>query len=205
MRNSKYSSLRSEGGSTLFLPYFQSTGLSAMFVVVRTSAGPGTAERLTAAVAEVDPDIPATGLKTLSQQIDQTIGNERALGTLLGFFGLFAVVLAAIGLHGVTSHGVARRTGEIGIRMALGAQRRDVVWLILRQVVVLAAGGLVLGLPAAALLSRPAEALLFEVTPADPWSLALGGAALVVTAVLAGYIPARRASRLDPSAALRQV
>ena len=109
-------------------------------------------------MAEVDRDVPVTDLKSQRQQIDETIGSERALMMLLVFFGIFALLLACIGLHGVTSYAVARRTSEIGIRVALGAQRRDVLWMILRQVVVLAVGGLLIGIPVAAAAAKTARA-----------------------------------------------
>lgn len=162
-------------------------------------------EELRRAVAEVDRDVPVTSLKTQTRQIDETIGSERTLTLLLVFFGIFALLLACMGLHGVTAYAVARRTNEIGIRLALGAQRRTVLWLVLRQVVLLAAGGLLIGIPAAAAGSRAVQAYLFGVEPADPWSIALGAAVLFSVALAAGLIPARRASRMDPLAALPRV
>ena len=203
-RDSKYDSLKKAAPSTMFLPYFQSRNLTAMFVAVRTTGVGGIAERLRTAVAEVDRDVPITDLKTESEQIDETIGRERAFTMLLVFFGTFALLLASIGLHGVTAYSVARRTSEIGIRLALGAQPTEVTWLILRQVVVLAAGGLVIGIPLAALLSRSTAALLYNVQPRDPLSLAVGSGLLFLVAVVAGWIPARRAAKLDPLVALRR-
>jgi ABC-type antimicrobial peptide transport system permease subunit len=175
-----------------------------MHVAVKASAETGIADGIRRAVAEVDRDVPVTDLKSQRQQIDETIGSERALMILLVFFGVFALLLACIGLHGVTAYAVARRTSEIGIRVALGAQRRDVLWMILRQVVVLAIGGLAIGVPAAAAASKTAQAMLFGVQPADPGSIAAGAGVLFVVAVLAGYLPARKAARLDPLVALRR-
>jgi predicted permease len=203
-RDSKYQGLKDAVEPTMFLPYFQSTNMSTMYVAVRGAGTGGLAERIRAAVGEVDREVPVTDLKTQSQQIEETLGSERAFTTLLVFFGAFALLLAAIGLHGVTAYSVARRTGEIGIRMALGAERRSVVWLILRQVVWLTLGGLVIGIPAATALSRATRAYLYGVEPADPWSVAAGASVLFVIAVVAGFIPARRASRLDPLVALRR-
>jgi predicted permease len=202
--DSKYYSLKQQKPEGIvYLSYFQSAGLGAMHVAVKTASNAGIAEGIRRAVADVDRDVPLTGLKSQQQQIDETIGSERALMLLLVFFGGFALLLACIGLHGVTAYAVTRRTSEIGLRVALGAQRRDVLWMILRQVVGLAAAGLVIGIPAAAAASRTARAMLFGVEPADPWSLALGAGVLFVVAVMAGYFPARRAARLDPLVALR--
>ncbi len=204
-KDSKYNSLKQEKPQAIiYLPYFQSAGLSAMHVAVKTSSQPGIAERIRRAVAEVDANVPVTDLKSQRQQIDETIGSERALMMLLVFFGAFALLLACIGLHGVTAYAVARRTSEIGIRVALGAQRRDVLWMILRQVVVLAAVGLAIGIPAAAFASKTARAMLFGVQPADPLSIAVGASVLFAVALTAGFIPARKAARLDPLVALRR-
>jgi predicted permease len=204
-KDSKYNSLKSEKPQgIIYLPYFQSTGLSAMHVAVKGSSDAGIADGLRRAVAEVDPTVPITDLKSQRQQIDETIGSERALMMLLVFFGLFALLLACIGLHGVTSYAVARRTSEIGIRVALGAQRSQVLWMILRQVVVLAVAGLAIGIPAAVAASKTARAMLFGVQPADPWSMAVGAGVLFAVALLAGFIPARKAARLDPLVALRR-
>ena len=115
-----------------------------------------------------------------------------------------AAVVQFVGLHGATAYSVARRTSEIGIRLALGAQRSAVQWMILRQVVWLALTGLAIGIPAAVFGSRAVQAFLFGVKPADPSSVALGAGVLLAVAVFAGFIPARRASRLDPLVGLRR-
>ena len=142
-------------------------------------------------------------MKTQLDQIDETISRERVFSALLVFFGGFALLLAGVGLHGVTSYAVARRTSEIGIRMALGAQRSSVVWLVLRQVIVLAIIGLVAGIPATVAAARTVRALLFDVEPTDPLSLIAGAVALSAVAIASGFLPAHRASRLDPLVALR--
>lgn len=174
-----------------------------MHVAARVAADPRMEARLRAAVAEVDGDVPISGMKTQAEQIDETIASERVFTTLLTFFGGFALLLACIGLHGVTAYAVARRRSEIGVRMALGAQRANVLWLILRQVVVLAAAGLLVGIPASVAAGRAVASFLYEVQPGDPVSIAAGALILFAVAVASGYFPARRASRLDPLAALR--
>ena len=203
-RDSKYSSLKSQTRPTLYLPYFQSTGLTAMHLALRARPGDNLTRAIRAAVAEVDREVPVTGLKTQIQQIEETIGNERALMTMLVFFGGFALVLACIGLHGVTAYSVARRTNEIGIRLAMGAQRGDVLWLMLRQVVLLTRGGLLLGIPAAMYGSKAVQSLLFGVQPTDASSIGITSAVLFIVALAAGFVPARAASRLDPLVALRR-
>jgi macrolide transport system ATP-binding/permease protein len=177
--------------------------LRDMTVAVRASAMPDVAERIRAAAAEVDRDIPLAGMKTQTDQIDETISRERVFSALLVFFGGFALLLACVGLHGVTSYAVARRTSEIGIRMALGAQRASVVWLVLRQVVLLAVIGLIVGMPATVAAARAVRALLFDVEPTDPLSLVAGALVLATVAIASGFLPARRASRMDPLVALR--
>jgi ABC-type antimicrobial peptide transport system permease subunit len=126
------------------------------------------------------------------------------LTTVLVSFGAFALFLACMGLHGITAYSVARRTNEIGIRLALGAQRNMVLWMVMRQVAMLVAAGITLGLPAALLGSRAAGSFLFGVEPGDPWSVAAGITVLLVAAVAGGLVPALRASRLDPLLALRR-
>jgi ABC-type antimicrobial peptide transport system permease subunit len=175
-----------------------------MHLALRARPGDNLTQAIRAAVAEVDREVPVTGLKTQIQQIEETIGNERALMTMLVFFGGFALVLACIGLHGVTAYSVARRTNEIGIRLALGAQRGDVLWLMLRQVVLLTLGGLLLGIPAAMYGSKAVQSLLFGVQPTDASSIGIAAAVLFIVALAAGFVPARAASRLDPLVALRR-
>ena len=128
---------------------------------------------------------------------------SRLSSRLLLAFAAFALFLACIGLHGLTSYAVARRTSEIGLRIALGAQRTDVLWLILRQVVVVTAVGLTAGIPMAIAGGRAVASLLYGVKPIDPASLVIATVVMTVVAGLAAYVPARRAARLDPLAALR--
>jgi predicted permease len=155
-------------------------------------------------VREADSRIPVTNVVTQAAEIDRTISRELTFAKLCTGFAVLALLMACVGLYGTMSYSVARQTGEIGIRMALGAQRSAVVWMVLRRVLLLAAVGLAISVPAALSASRLVESFLFDTQPNDPGTLALAGVVLLSAAILAGYAPARRASRIDPLAALRQ-
>jgi ABC-type antimicrobial peptide transport system permease subunit len=135
--------------------------------------------------------------------VDEALFNERMLALLSASFGLLATVLAAIGLYGVMSYTVSRRTREIGIRIALGAERITVVWLVLREVALLTVIGIALGLPGALGLSQLVRSQLFGIEPTDPVTLAIAASTLAFVGLLAGYIPARRAASVQPVRALR--
>jgi macrolide transport system ATP-binding/permease protein len=154
-------------------------------------------------VREADSRIPVTNVVTQAAEIDRTISREIMFAKLCTGFAVLALVMACVGLYGTMSYNVARQTGEIGIRMALGAQRGAVVWMVLRRVLLLAAVGLAISVPAALSASRLVESFLFDTQPNDPATLALAGVVLLSATILAGYAPARRASRIDPLAALR--
>jgi putative ABC transport system permease protein len=141
---------------------------------------------------------------TLATQIDESLNRERLLATLSGFFGALALLLATIGLYGVMSYNVARRRNEIGIRMALGAEQSRVLRMVLQEVATLMGIGLIIGLGIAVATTRFVASFLYEVKPNDPLTLFLAAAALGLVGALAGYLPARRASRMDPMSALRE-
>jgi len=155
------------------------------------------------AVRRSDPRVPVSEIRSQTEDIDRTINQEITFAELCSGFAILALVIACVGLYGTVSYNVARRTGEIGIRMALGAERGRVVWMILREVCVLAAVGLAVSVPTALATSKLVESFLFGMKPNDPLSLALAVAILVGAALLAGYLPARKASRIDPMIALR--
>src|SRR5690242_1910191 len=142
-------------------------------------------------------------MQTQSAVIDGTVNREVIFARLCSGFAVLALLIACVGLYGTMSYNVARRTGEIGIRMALGAQRGRVVWMVLREVLLLAALGLVISLPTALLTTKVVESFLFGIKPNDPAALSAAAVLLVSAAVLASYVPARRASRIDPMTALR--
>jgi ABC-type antimicrobial peptide transport system permease subunit len=155
------------------------------------------------AIASVDRNVPIFRVKTLHTQTEDSFLRERLLATISSFFGGLALLLACLGLYGLMAYAVARRTAEIGIRMALGARGRQIIWLILRETLWLVLAGIASGVPLAVALSRYTRSLLFGVSPVDPAILAGSIAAMIAVAALAGYLPARRASRVDPMVALR--
>ena len=154
-------------------------------------------------VARADPRLPVFEMRSQSALIDGTMNREVIFARLCSGFAVLALAIACVGLYGTMSYNVARRTGEIGIRMALGARRGGVVWMVLREVLWLAAAGLAIGVPAARGASRLVESWLFGVKPGDPWAMAVAAAALMAAAMAAGFVPAWRASRVDPMSALR--
>jgi ABC-type antimicrobial peptide transport system permease subunit len=161
------------------------------------------ADELRAALRPVDPNLPVSEFKTLQGLVDKAMSPRRFLVLLLAGFAGFALLLASLGIYAVISYSVNQRVQEIGIRMALGASATHVQSNILRHTLGLAALGLALGMAASRALTSALESLLFGVTPGDPVTFIGIGALLIVVAALAGYVPARRASRIDPMVALR--
>jgi ABC-type antimicrobial peptide transport system permease subunit len=175
-----------------------------MTVFVRTAADPAAMfPLLRAKVHEMDASLPVSGMHTIESDINDTLVTERLTANLSVVFGSLATLLAMIGLYGVMAYSVARRTREIGIRMALGAVQGSVIWMVMREVLLLVAVGVVAGLPAAFGLTGLIRAQLYGVTPNDPLTLALATVGLALVASAAGYLPALRASRVDPIRALR--
>ena len=203
--DARYESLRKQTAPTFYDSYMQRpSGTYTTFFALRTSVPAATLDRsIREAVAGADASLPIVRLETQQQKIERTIGRERVLSRLLTVFGGFALLLASLGLHGLTSYAVARRTSEIGIRLALGAQRSQVLWMILRQVLLLAAAGLALGLPLAWAAGPLVASYLFGVPPRDVMTIALSAGVLTMVALVAGWMPARRAARMDPLGALR--
>jgi ABC-type antimicrobial peptide transport system permease subunit len=154
-------------------------------------------------VRELDSSLPVAELKTLDTQIDESLGAQRMMMLLSLAFGILSVTLAGSGIYGVMSYLVSRRTREIGIRIAVGAPLTRVRWMIVREILVLAAIGIVIGLPAAFLLGRVAQSLLYQMTGTDLQVTALAVFLVALLALAGGYFPARRATRIDPVSALR--
>jgi macrolide transport system ATP-binding/permease protein len=201
--NLRYGGLKEESPMTVFVAVSQSSP-EGMTYALRTAGDPlRYVNSVHEIVREADSRIPVTNVITQAAEIDRTISQEVTFAKLWTGFAVLALLIACVGLYGTVSYNVARQVGEIGIRMALGAQRGAVVWMVLRRVLLLAAVGLAIGVPAALSASQLVKSFLFDTQPNDPGTLALAGVVLLSTAILAGYAPARRASRIDPLAALR--
>jgi ABC-type antimicrobial peptide transport system permease subunit len=164
---------------------------------------PALTARAAGVIRDIDRDLPIFNVRTQAAQIDATIARERLFVMLTLAFGGLALVLAAIGIYGTVAHSVARRTSEIGIRLALGADRRNVRLMVLREASATAVVGAAIGLVVSAALTRWVQAMLFGVTPLDPLALSAAVTTMLAVAVLAGWLPTRRASMLDPVGALR--
>jgi putative ABC transport system permease protein len=190
----------------IFVPYLDMRKplMNALFLVVRTNSEPmSLVAAVRAAVAALDPDQAVSSIRTLEERVALSVAERRFNMLLLGLFSAIALVLAAVGIYSVMAYSVTQRTHEIGIRMALGAQTRDVLKLVVGQGMVLALIGVVIGLGAALGLTRLMSSLLFEVSATDPLTFALTAALLAAVALLACYVPARRATKVDPMVALR--
>jgi len=203
-KDTRAGSLREDQRRFVYVPYTQEKGVGEMTFYARAARDPSAlAPRLRAIVRRIDPTLPVTSLKTMSAQIAESLFVERLVAALSAAFGLLATLLAAIGLYGVMSYAVSLRTREIGIRMALGADRKTVLLMVLKEVAVLAVVGVAIGLPGGYSLARLVEAQLFGLTARDPFTFAMATVTLLATAFLAGYLPALRATRVQPMEALR--
>ena len=196
--------LRDKAPRFIYLPYRQDESLTSLTFYVRAAQDGGSAATaVRQAVQRLDANLPIFEMKTMAVQVDESLFVERMVAVLSVAFGGLAALLAALGLYGVMSYAVTRRTREIGIRMALGAERSRVLWLVLREVAIMAAIGIFIGVSGALWLTRPVQSQLFGLSPNDPATIAGAAALLAVIALVAGYVPARRATTIDPMVALR--
>jgi predicted lysophospholipase L1 biosynthesis ABC-type transport system permease subunit len=212
VKDSLYGGAREQPRPVLYRPLFQSqagmdpsgwVGVGDVSFELRYRASASLVDEVRQAVTTVDRNVPIFRVKTLRAQTEDSLLRERLLATISTFFGGLALLLACLGLYGLMAYAVARRTAEIAIRMALGARSREIIWLILRETLWLVLAGVASGIPLAVWLSRYTESLLFGVAPADPVIIAASVALLIGVAALAGSLPARRASRIDPMVALK--
>jgi len=203
-RNAKMSTLRQEPRRVVYTPYMQEPEIGQMTFYARARGDAASIGLSVRQIAQrVDPGLPIFDMKTMATVVEESLFLERMVAALSVAFGGLATLLAAIGLYGVMSYTVARRTREIGIRMALGAERGSVMWLVLKEVALMVGIGVAVGLPLAVALSRVVQSQLFDLSAHDPIALTAAAALLAVVALTAGYIPARRATRVDPMLALR--
>jgi len=205
VKDSRHDSLREQPSRFIYLPIPQSVDrINRLALAVRcTGDAVPFAVPVRQEIQSVRSTVLINNVSTIEKQIQQSLSRERLVTALSTAFGALALVLACIGLYGILAYAVTRRTNEIGIRMALGATQRGMIWLILREALTLAGSGIVIGLPAVLALARITKALLYGVQPFDLTAFACAVLLLLVFSASAGFVPARRASRLDAMSALR--
>ena len=203
-KNANYSEVKQEVPPVFMVPYKQDSTVGSLAFYVRTTGDPvQTLRAIPAVIRRIDPNLPLEGLKTLPQQVKENVFLDRMISTLSAAFALLATLLAAVGLYGVLAYSVTQRTKEIGVRMALGANRSRVRGMVLRQVGVMTAIGGVIGIAAAIGIGKGAKSLLYGIEGYDPLVIGIAAVVLTIVALGAGYLPALRASRVDPMQALR--
>lgn len=203
VKDAKYGAVAEQMRLMAYYPHAQIPQPLENFVVRFSGAPEAIVPQVRQAIKQVNRNLPVDEVVSLSEFIGRSLTQQRLVAQLASFFGLLALLLACVGLYGVLSYAVARRTNEIGIRMALGAQSSNVLWLVLREALSLVGIGVVIGLAAALAATRTAETLLFGLKPHDPLTIALATLLLLVVAALACYLPARRATKVAPLIALR--
>ena len=203
VKDAKYGTLKEQLRPMAYYPHAQRPDVLGNLVVRFSGSAGAVVSQVRQTIRQVDRNLPIDDVVTLSEQVGRSLVQQKLVARLATFFGLLALLLACIGLYGVMSYGVARRTNEIGIRMALGARTISVLWLVLRESLVLVAIGLMVGVLASLTVTKTAASLLYELKPNDPLTIALATLLLAAVAALAGYLPARRAARVDPMVALR--
>jgi ABC-type antimicrobial peptide transport system permease subunit len=203
-RGTKYEGMREEVPVEVFRPYRQMDFATGITGYVRTRSSPQEMfNTIRKRIHDLDSNLPVFDMITLEKQMQNSLVTERLVTSLSTGFGLLATVLAAIGLYGVMAYTVTRRTREIGIRMAIGAAKPHVLWLIMREVLMLLGIGMVIALPLSWALTQAVRSQLYGIQPTDPLTVAAATLAIATVAMLAGYLPARRASKVHPMLALR--
>jgi putative ABC transport system permease protein len=204
VKDAKYESVREEPHRVIYRPYLQTLAQAgSVYVAVRGTAGSvHLAGTIRQAITPVSPDVPIETF-AMDSWVNQFLTQDRLLALLSMSFGLIALVLAAVGLYGMLAYTVTQRAGEIGIRIALGAHKVEILRLVLREAVLIIGVGTVVGASAAVFLNRTISSMLFELTPADTVALFVPTVIMLTTGLVAAYVPARRASQIDPMSALR--
>jgi len=194
-RIARYNSLKGDTPTVSYVPYSQNLRFTGQMTYELRAAGDplALAESVRRIVSEADPRIPVSNIVTQAKRIDQTISQERTFATLCACFAVLALLIASVGLYGVMAYSVIRRTNEIGIRMALGAERRQLIWMVLREVLAMAVVGLGIGLAAAMTGASLIQSFLFQLKPNDPTALAIAAATLLAATLVAGFGPAAAA------------
>jgi predicted permease len=203
VKDAKYMTVNEETMPAAFYPETQHNGFLPSLVIRYSGDAGGMVRQVRSAVASVDPGVLVTEFKPLHELVDRSMTQQRVLAQLSAAFAVLAALLACVGIYGVMSYGIARRTNEFGIRMAMGAKRGDVLGLVLRETITLAAIGVGCGLVIALTSGRLVDGVLFGLQPHDPLAIGMATALMVAVALGAGWAPARRATRIDPMAALR--
>jgi predicted permease len=204
VQDSKYTSVEEAAKPMAYFPYTQISGTATMHVELRTEGDPlALLPIVRRAVREFGPDLPLLEPMTQQEQFEKSFSDERLSARLAISFGFLAALLVATGLYGTLSYRVSRRTAEIGVRMALGAQRQQVLWMVLRESLTVSVAGLLVGLPLAVAGARVLRSMLFGLGPGDPLAFAAAILGLAIVVLAASLIPAQRAARVDPMVALR--
>jgi ABC-type antimicrobial peptide transport system permease subunit len=203
VKDVKYNSLDEEQQPGDYLPYSQNVRYLNDFEVRYSGDSAAMVAAIRQAIHDVDFTLPVSDVTTLNEQVARSITNQRLVAQLSSFFGVLAVFLSCIGIYGLMSYVVSRRTNEIGVRMALGAEPADVLWLVMRESLWLAAVGTAIGVPVALASQGLVVSMLFGLRPYDPLTLVGAVVVLLGMAALAGYLPSRRASQIDPMISLR--
>jgi ABC-type antimicrobial peptide transport system permease subunit len=206
VKDAKYNDLREEPKRMIYLPLEQMTGGDqfAGSLEIRAAGDPARiANEVRAAIAQVDPALPLFDVKTIGEQVDQFMENELLISQLSGFFSLLALSLACVGLYGVMTYNVLRRTNEIGVRIALGARSRRILWMVLKESLWLLGIGIAIGLPVTLAATRAVRSQFFGLSPFDGATIAAAVVAITVVVLVAAYLPAQRAADVDPMVALR--
>jgi predicted permease len=202
--DAKYGTVRERPRAMVFYPMWQKPARTSSVLHVRTAVEPtAVAPSIQREIQALDSEAMISEIRTLPQVIRSQLREDRMFATLASFFALLALALGAIGIYGIVAYRVARRTAEIGVRMALGAQKSDVLWLIMRETLVLLAAGAAIGIPAALAAARLVKSQLFALDPWDPLTIAAASVVLFAAGALAGFLPAQRAASVEPTVALR--
>jgi predicted permease len=203
VRDVRYNSVREPAPPTMYVPYRQARLGNAVFAVRAADHAAASVGAVREAVRQIDPNLPLMDVSTQLEQIERRFAQEKVFAQAYTLFSAIALLIASVGLFGLMSYSVARRTNEIGIRMALGAQRHDVLTMVMRESMVLVVAGVVIGIAAAAAASRLVDALLFGLPATDLQTMGAAILVMILVSALAGYLPARRAAHVDPMVALR--